>query len=129
MKIEHIGILTKQLETMKNFYCTFFMATANRKYTNTSKGFESYFLCFDEGCRLELMQMSRVSEKNTDNSTELLGIAHFAISVGSVQAVKSLTNDIQNSNHKVISEPRLTGDGYFESVILDPDGNRIEITS
>ena len=129
MKIEHIGVYTNQLEAMKDFYCTFFKATANKKYTNPAKGFESYFLSFAEGCRLEIMQSAKIPDEKNDSSTEKVGIAHFAFSVGNVQAVDGLTDTIRSSGFKVVSEPRTTGDGYYESIVLDPDGNRVEITN
>ncbi len=128
MKIEHIGIWTNQLEAMKEFYCCFFKATPNKKYINAAKGFESYFLSFEEGSRLELMQSAKLSGK-TGSQDEMPGIAHFAISVGSAEAVDELTNAIRCANFKVVSEPRTTGDGYYESIVLDPDGNKVEITN
>ena len=129
MKIEHIGIYTNQLEAMKDFYCTFFKAAANKKYTNPAKGFESYFLSFSEGCRLEIMQSLKIPNEKNWPAAEKVGIAHFAVCVGSTKAVDDLTDFIRSSGFKVISEPRTTGDGYYESIVLDPDGNRVEITN
>ncbi|NLY42903.1 MAG: glyoxalase/bleomycin resistance/extradiol dioxygenase family protein [Clostridiaceae bacterium] len=124
MRIEHIAIWTVNLERLKNFYVKYFGAKAGLLYTNKKTGFQSYFLEFKEGCRLEIIQMPGIVEQ-TNNG---IGLAHFAISVGSKEDVESLTNRLRDEGYKVLSEPRVTGDGYFESVISDPDGNRVEIT-
>jgi len=127
VKIEHLAIWTLNLEKLKDFYVNFFNAKAGNIYINEKTGFKSYFLEFDDGCRLEIMEKPTVNrQKNTDK--EVTGLAHFAISVGSKKAVDELTYKLRNSGFKILSEPRTTGDGYYESVIADPDGNRIEIT-
>ena len=127
MKIEHIAIWTSDIEKMKNFYLKFFNLTSNEKYYNPKKLFSSYFLSFQNGARIELMHRPDVSEfiKNADTK---LGLTHFAISVGSKEKVDQLTEEIRTSGYEVIGEPRTTGDGYYESVISDPEGNQIEIT-
>lgn len=127
MKINHIGIWTDQLEEMKNFYTTFFNGRANEKYVNPTKGFESYFILFGNNVAIELMRKTTI--KNTRNHTleEYIGLAHISFSVGSREAVNVLTERIRNAGFQVTGEPRTTGDGYYESVILDPDNNRIEI--
>lgn len=127
MRIEHIAIWTMKLEEMKEFYAKYFGAKAGLIYENNKTGFKSYFLEFKEGCRLEIMQKSTINGCENDNN-EVVGLAHFAISVGSKSEVEALTNRLRNEGYKVLSEPRTTGDGYFESVISDPDGNRVEIT-
>ncbi|MGB1121766.1 MAG: VOC family protein [Saprospiraceae bacterium] len=88
--------------------------------------FYSYFLSFDMGCRLELMHKPDILQNK--NIGEYIGIIHFAISVGSKGKVDSLTEILRQANYKIVGEPRTTGDGYYESVVLDPEGNRIEIT-
>ncbi len=129
MKIEHIAIWTNDLEQMKLFYEKYFQATAGEKYFNGSKRFESYFLQFKDGARLEIMRKPGIaSNKNNTWSEEVMGIAHFAISVGSKEIVNTLTETIRKDGYHIAGEPHLTGDGYYESVVLDPDGNRIEIT-
>jgi lactoylglutathione lyase len=128
MKIEHIAIWTRDLEMMRTFYETYFRARAGEKYTNTKKHFESYFLSFDGGCRLELMQMPGIPANENDVYKQFSGLIHFAISIGSKQAVDSLTEQLRRDGYEVVGEPRTTGDGYYESVVLDPEGNRIEIT-
>jgi lactoylglutathione lyase len=126
MKIEHIAMWTQQLETMRAFYERYFNGRSNTKYTNPRTGFTSYFITFNDGARLELMQRPDIIAP--DGEAEKIGLAHVAVSVGSETAVDDLTNQLRGDGCQVIGEPRTTGDGYYESVILDPDGNRIEIT-
>ncbi len=126
MHIEHIAIWTRQLEALKTFYETYFGAQANQKYTNPKKQFESYFLTFKNGARLEIMQIPAVSDRQT--TAPMLGYAHLAFSVGSREAVDRLTEQLRTDGFMVEGPPRVTGDGYYESIVLDPDGNRIEIT-
>jgi lactoylglutathione lyase len=126
--IEHIAIWTKNLEELKLFYETYFQARAGEKYTNPDKGFESYFLAFASGTRLELMRMPGIPESRNDIDDQFTGYIHLAISVGSEQEVDSLTARLRQDGYRVVGEPRRTGDGYYESVVLDPDGNRVEIT-
>jgi lactoylglutathione lyase len=128
MKINHIALWTKDIEKLKSFYMKYFGAASTAKYVNRSKQFESYFLSFEEGTRLEIMKMSIVPENLNNSFDQYIGLIHLSISVGSKEKVNSLTNELRNSGFIVISEPRHTGDGYFESCILDPDGNRLEIT-
>jgi lactoylglutathione lyase len=128
MKIEHIAIWTKDLEKLKDFYVQFFGATAGEKYTNTKKNYTSYFLSFDEGTRLELMHIPTIPANENDVYLQYIGLIHFAVSVGSTAKVDDLTNLLRKEGCEVVGEPRWTGDGYYESVVLDPEGNRIEIT-
>jgi lactoylglutathione lyase len=128
MRIEHIAIWTLEIERLKSFYEKYFQCRASEKYINTTKNFESYFLEFDGGTRLEIMRMPSVQGHNADFGELFAGLAHFAVSVGSKQEVISLTERLQRDGFPVVGEPRTTGDGYFESVIKDPDGNLIEIT-
>ena len=128
MKIEHLAIWVEDLETMKNFYINYFGGKAGEIYHNPLKNFRSYFLEFDTGCRLELMYKSEISHRPLPPPKEHQGIAHFAISVGSKEAVYNLTQTLRAAGYCIIGEPRTTGDGYYESVVLDPEHNRIEIT-
>lgn len=129
MKIEHLAIWVAEIETVRKFYETYFGAQSNQKYTNPTKQFESYFLTFESGCRLELMCRPDVSATRDSNPTnDKMGYAHLAISVGSDLLVDELTNRMISDGIACIDGPRRTGDGYYESVILDPEGNRIEIT-
>lgn len=127
MKIEHIAIWTLNLEKMKNFYLEFFDLKSNEKYYNLKKKFSSYFLKFEKGARIELMHRPDISEF-IEKSESKLGITHFAISVGSKERVDSITELIKKNGFRIVGEPRTTGDGYYESVIADPEGNLIEIT-
>ena len=128
MKIEHLAIWVNDLEGMKAFYETYFHAKANTKYRNDKKQFESYFLTFAEGCRLELMNRPDIPKNVNDLMKEYIGIIHFAISVGSQETVDTLTETLRKAGYPIVGEPRWTGDGYYESVVLDPEQNRIEIT-
>lgn len=128
MKIEHIAIWTKDIERLKKFYVDYFGGTAGEKYTNTKKQFQSYFIKYESGARLEIMQRPNIPDNLNDTINEYIGLIHIAISVGSTEKVNSLTEKLRVNGYSVVSEPRHTGDGYYESCILDPDGNRIEIT-
>jgi len=129
MKIEHIAIWVLNLEAMREFYTKYFNMACNDKYTNPKKGFESYFLSFNEGgARIELMRSTAITQHSTTHNI-LAGLTHFAISVGSNEAVDSLTELLRADGHTIAGEPRTTGDGYYESVVLDPEGNHIEITA
>jgi lactoylglutathione lyase len=128
MKIEHLAIWVKDLEKMRAFYEQYFEGKSNKKYANPRKNFESYFLQFSEGSRLELMKMPDIKESENEFPEHSFGITHFAMSVGSKEKVDDLTEILRKSGIKIIDEPRWTGDGYYESVILDPEHNRVEIT-
>lgn len=125
MKIEHIAIWTSNLEEMKRFYVTYFEGVANERYENPVKKFSSYFISFADGCRLELMQRADVQTR--PETEEKLGITHLAFLAGSKENVTTLTERLRADGYTVASETRTSGDGYFESVVLDPEGNRIEI--
>ncbi|ATH95133.1 hypothetical protein ACH95_20675 [Bacillus glycinifermentans] len=124
MKIEHIAIWTKNLEEMKDFYTRVFNGTANEKYVNPKKQFESYFIQFESGARLELMRRPDVAEGSGENE----GYAHMAVSLGSREKVDEMTRRLKEEGIRIAGEPRVTGDGYYESVIQDPDGNLVELT-
>lgn len=127
MRIEHIAIWVKDIELMKDFYCKHFNAKPNDKYINPIKGFSSYFLSFESGARLEIMHSKNMNNLNLDNK-ERFGLIHLAISVGSKEKVDQLTKQLRNDGFKITGEPRITGDGYYESCVLDPEQNLIEIT-
>jgi lactoylglutathione lyase len=129
MNISHAAIWVKNLESMKEFYEQYFDGLAGKKYSNPEKGFQSYFLSFHSGARLELMAKDGVhAHVDARASDEFIGFAHLAFSVGSPEAVDSMTDNLSKRGVAIISGPRKTGDGYYESVIGDPEGNRIEIT-
>lgn len=128
MKIEHLAIWCKNLEDMRSFYMEFFDLSSNEKYYNPKKEFSSYFLSFDKGARIELMHRPDIAEFLT-NTQEELGLTHFAISLGSKEKVDALTEELKSKGYTILGEPRTTGDGYYESVVSDPEGNRIELTA
>ena len=125
VKIEHLAIWVSDLEQCRQFYEQYFEATSGEKYRNEKKGFSSYFLSFDNGTRLELMHNSAFDKPSQPSQ---LGLAHFAISLGSKDKVDTMTETLRDHGIRVVGEPRTTGDGYYESVILDPEGNQIELT-
>ncbi len=128
MKIEHLAIWVKDLEKSRDFYVRYFDMDCNEKYTNSKKQFTSYFLSFKgAGTRLEIMHRPDIAEALSDQSLSL-GITHFAISVGSKEKVDTLTEQLRTDGYTVTGEPRTTGDGYYESVVLDNEGNHVEIT-
>ena len=128
MKIEHLAIWVSNLEQMRTFYERYFAATAGNLYHNPTKQFHSYFLSFESGCRLELMHRPIIPDNLNEVHLQYKGIIHFAISVGSKEKVDALTAELRADGYSIVGEPRTTGDGYYESVILDPEQNRIEIT-
>lgn len=127
MKIEHIGMWVKDLELMRDFYAKFFKAEANDLYHNQKTGFKSYFLSFESGARLEIMTREDITSPAGEG--EWFGYAHLAFSVGSNEDVDALNNQLNQAGFETINGPRTTGDGYYEAVVLDPEGNRIEITA
>jgi lactoylglutathione lyase len=127
MTIHHIAIWTRHLEALRNFYVHYFGGKCGSLYHNPAKQFESYFISFDDGSKLELMRRADVLE-SSQAKAPYAGLAHFAFSVGSKEKVDGLTNKLKLDGFEILSEPRTTGDGYYESIVLDPDGNRVEIT-
>lgn len=128
MKIEHVAIWAKDLERLKSFYENYFNATSNDKYINKKKGFSSYFLSFDSGARLEIMHNNHIPESQNNIYDQFTGLIHLAVSVGSAEKVDTLTAKLKSYGFEVLDGPRTTGDGYYESAVLDPEGNRLEIT-
>jgi lactoylglutathione lyase len=128
MRIEHVALWTCDLDRIAEFYGAYFGATAGARYANPAKGFESLFLTFGDGARLEVMKTSMLEPVRHQPGAERLGLTHLAVSVGSKQGVDELTNRLRQDGYEVVDGPRVTGDGYYESVVLDPDGNRVEVT-
>ena len=126
MKIEHVAIWVNDLEKAKEFFTTYFDAHANDGYHNKTTDFRSYFLTFKNGSRLEIMHHPQMTD--LEKPLRRTGYAHIAFSVGSSEAVDQLTQRLLADGYRVISGPRTTGDGYYESCILDLEGNQIEIT-
>lgn len=126
MKIEHIGLWVTDLENMRKFYETYFNAVSSELYHNPKTSFHSYFLTFSDGARLEIMRRDDVVQLLSGN--EGLGFAHLALSLGSKDNVDNLTNILVMEGFELLSPARTTGDGYYESVVADPEGNRLELT-
>jgi lactoylglutathione lyase len=127
MVIEHVAIWTSQLEALTAFYARFFAAHPGPPYRSASRPFESVFLSFPSGARLELMRLPGLGPSAGPDPR--VGLAHLAFSVGGRDAVDRLTAEVGAAGFTVEGRPRVTGDGYYEGVILDPDGNRVEITA
>jgi lactoylglutathione lyase len=127
MKIDHIAIWCKDIEKMKDFYVQYFDGIAGEKYVNSKKQFQSYFIRFESGARIELMQMAAIPANLNHIEEQYRGLIHIAFSIGSKEEVDALTEKLRHDSYIVASEPRNTGDGYYESCVLDPEGNRIEI--
>ena len=126
MKIEHIAMYVQDLEKTRDFFVKYFAAKSNAMYHNPNTDFKSYFLSFDDGARLEIMQKPGV-EAQTENQMRT-GFIHMAISVGSEEQVDKLTETLKKDGYTVTSGPRTTGDGYYESCVVAVEGNLIEIT-
>jgi lactoylglutathione lyase len=129
MRIEHVAIWTTDIARCKHFYESYFGATAGPAYVNPAKGFESCFLNFTGGARLEVMSTTSLPLVELAPGVQRLGLTHLAISVGSERIVDEITQRLRDDGIAVVDGPRRTGDGCYESVIIDPDGNRIEICS
>lgn len=129
MRIEHVALWTTDLERCKQFYAAYFGASAGAGYANPAKGFASCFLSFSDGARIEAMTTTTLSPVTLAPGVQRMGLTHLAISVGSEQLVDALTQRLKDDGFPILDGPRRTGDGYYESVTLDPDGNRIEITA
>ena len=123
--ITHIAVYVTDLEKARDYYINYFGSTSNALYQNDD-GFSSYFITFDSEVRLELMHHTQLA--NREVLDKVNGFSHVAFSVGSKEKVIEITDRITADGYKLYSSPRLTGDGYFESCVADPDGNRIEIT-
>ena len=126
MHIEHIAMYVNELEKTKEFFVKYFNATPNEGYHNKTSDFSSYFLSFDDGARLEIMNKPKMED--AEKTSTRTGYIHIAFSLGSKEAVDELTVKIKNDGYEVISGPRTTGDGYYESCIIGIEGNQIEIT-
>ena len=130
MTLEHVAIWTPNLERLKEFYVTYFGGLPNAKYTNPVRGFESYFLSFESGARLELMQMPTIPENLNDPiEKQYMGIIHLAFGVETMKEVEDLAELLKANGFPILSGPRKTGDGYYEFETLDPDNNRLEVTT
>ena len=126
MKIEHIAMYVNDLEAAREFFEKYFAAQSNDLYHNKTTDFRSYFLTFDQGSRLEIM--TKPGMEDAEKSLARTGLIHVAFQVGSKEKVDELTNQLREDGYEVVSGPRTTGDGYYESCVVALEGNQIEIT-
>ena len=126
MKIEHIAMYVNDLEAARDFFIKYLGGRSNDGYHNKNTDFRSYFISFADGARLELMTKPKMVDQ--EKSLNRTGYAHIAFSVGSKERVDSLTAELKDAGFEVVSGPRTTGDGYYESCIVAIEGNQIEIT-
>jgi lactoylglutathione lyase len=126
-RLEHAALWTGDLEAARAFYERYLGASSSELYRNERTGFESYFLGFGDGPRLELMRIPGLTQADGPGGPSP-GYAHVAFALGSEAAVDELTETLRTAGYAVVDGPRRTGDGYYESVVLDPDGNRVELT-
>lgn len=124
MRIAHIALWTNKLEELREFYCRYFGGRSNEKYVNLSKGFESYFITFEGDTSLELMRKEEIKGYCSDVH---IGLCHISFALQDRDCVVEMTNRLQKDGYEVAGQPRVTGDGFFESVVVDPDGNLIEL--
>jgi lactoylglutathione lyase len=128
MKIDHIAIWAHDLERLKDFYVKYFGMTCGEKYVNPNKHYSSYFLSFEGAeTRIEIMQRPDIVE-SVQKQSATLGITHFSFALDSKDEVDNLTEQLRSDGFKIVGEPRTTGDGYYESVVEDCDGNWVEIS-
>lgn len=126
-KIDHVALRTSDLESMRSFYCRYFGSVAGERYCNAQRNYQSYFLRFSSGTRIELFQEADVTQQRVNQTNT--GLHHVAIGLGTRMAVDLITGQLEKDGYKVLSYPRLTGDGYYESVVCDPENNRLELTA
>lgn len=126
MRIEHIAMYVNDLEGARDFFVKYFQAVSNEGYHNKVTDFRSYFLSFEDGARLEIMKKPVMEDE--EKTLARTGFIHIAFSLGSKEAVDELTKQLKNDGYEVISGPRTTGDGYYESCVVGIEENQIEIT-
>ena len=126
MKIEHVALYVNDLEAARIFFVTWLNGRSNDGYHNKTTDFRSYFITFDDGSRLEIMTKPGLADLNKPlNRT---GYVHIAFSVGNKEKVDELTEKLRSAGYEVVSDPRTTGDGYYERCVVAIEGNQIEIT-
>ena len=128
-RVHHLALWARDIERVCEFYARVFKATIGPLYENRAKGFASRFLSFEDGAQLEVMASSTLSLEAQAPGSQRLGFTHLAISLGSEAAVDAMAQALREQGSEVIDGPRRTGDGYYECVVLDPEGNRVEVTA
>jgi lactoylglutathione lyase len=130
MIIDHVAIWTTKLELLKDYYVKYFDGTSNEKYTNKVTGFESYFITFNTGSRIELMQKPGILNNHLDLlENQHLGFTHLSFGVENMNMVVEKARELKKAGFKILSGPRITGDGYYEFETIDPENNRIEVST
>jgi lactoylglutathione lyase len=130
MNIDHIAIWTDQIEILKDFYIKYFEGTVNKRYLNNETKFESYFVSFGSGSRIELMHKPGIPENLNDKvEKQHLGIIHLSFGVENMEEVNRKASELASEGYKILRGPRKTGDGYWEFETLDPDNNRLEVSA
>lgn len=130
MKIDHIAVWTSQLEMLKDYYVKYFNGTPCEKYINQETQYESYFVSFESGARIELMQKPGIPQNLNDTvAKQYMGIIHIAFGVENMEMVNKKSEELKKAGYQVLRGPRKTGDGYWEFETLDPDNNRIEVSA
>ena len=127
MRIEHVAMYVNDLEAARDFFTRYLGGIANDGYHNPNTGFRSYFMTFDDGARLELMNKPGMTD--AEKPLERTGYAHIAFSLGDRESVDALTDRLRRDGFEVVSGPRVTGDGYYESCVVGIEGNQIELTT
>jgi lactoylglutathione lyase len=128
-RVEHVGLWTRDVDALAAFYARHFGAGIGPLYRNPAKGFASRFLDFGAGARLELMSSTMLELAASAPGAQRPGLAHVALALGSEAQVDALAAALRDAGVPLLDGPRRTGDGCYEAVVLDPDGNRIEITA
>ena len=129
MRIEHVAVWTHDLDRLREFYERWFGAVAGERYERPETAYASYFLEFEDGARLELMSRPDIPATRDSPHAQFTGLIHLAFELGSEDRVDALTAELEAAGVEVVDGPRRTGDGYYESSVLDPDGNRIELAA
>ena len=129
MILDHVAIWTGQLEILKDFYVRYFYGRPNQKYLNPKTGLETYFITFESGTKLEIMTLPKLTENKNDAILPYKGITHLAFALETMQDVDEKAKQLESEKFQILKGPRKTGDGFYEFETLDPDGNRIEVTT
>ena len=129
MILEHVAILTTQLEILKDYYTRYFGGTSNQKYANPKTSLESYFITFESGAKLEIMSFPELTENKNDLTRPYQGIIHLAFGVDTMLEVEAKARQLEANGFRILRGPRKTGDGFYEFETVDPDGNKIEVAT
>ena len=129
MVLEHVAILTARLEILKDYYIRYFGGTPNQKYANPKTGLETYFITFGSGTKLEIMSLPELTDNKNDMTLPYQGVVHLAFGLGTMSEVEEKARQFEADGFRILRGPRITGDGFYEFETVDPDGNKIEVTT